>query len=82
MAFLRSLSFADVKYDPCLLDSDCLLGIVAEGWRRDRVLGAPRHAGRFLLWHFHIYQRSRLGNHCLDDSALSSRKSMMVPTRA
>lgn len=31
-----SLTF--VKQDSCLLDSDCLLDIVAEGWRRTRVL--------------------------------------------
>jgi hypothetical protein len=38
LAFFRSLSFADVRHDPCPLDSDCLLGAVAEGWKRVRLL--------------------------------------------
>lgn len=31
-------SLAFVKQDPCPLDSDCPLDVVAEGWRRTRVL--------------------------------------------
>lgn len=38
LAFFRSLSSADVRHDPCPLDSDCLLGAVAEGWKRVRLL--------------------------------------------